>query len=142
MPRPRPRETNEEFLQRCMGDSQMIGEFPENEQRYAVCQSKLDMYGAVKTSFDFDGVLSTAKGKELAKVTEGDIYIISARQNRSGLLKVARQLNIPLSRVYATGSNKAKIEKIKELRTNESEANIHRQGNYFQIYFFKLQLST
>ena len=42
MPRPRPRETDEEFIQRCMGDSQMQSEFPENDQRYAVCQSKLD----------------------------------------------------------------------------------------------------
>jgi hypothetical protein len=138
MPRPRPRETNEEFIQRCMGDSQMIGEFPENEQRYAVCQSKLDIYGAVKTSFDFDGVLSTAKGKELAKVTEGDIYIITARQNRSGLLKVARQLNIPLSRVYATGSNKAKIEKIKDLGISKHYDNNHdviKQIENVGIYF-------
>lgn len=81
MPRPRPRETNDEFIQRCMGDSEMLSEFPEQEQRYAVCQSKLNVYAAIKTSFDFDGVLSTAKGKELVKSTEGDIYIISARQS-------------------------------------------------------------
>lgn len=115
MPRPRPRETDDEFIQRCMGDSQMLSEFPENEQRYAVCQSKLETYGAIKISFDFDGVLTTDKGKELAKSTEGDLYIISGRQNRTGMLSVARSLNIPISRVYATGSNKAKIEKIKEL---------------------------
>lgn len=115
MPRPRPRETNDEFIQRCMGDSQMQSEFPENEQRYAVCQSKLEIYAAVKISFDYDGTLSTAKGKELAKSLDGDIYIISARQSRTGMLSTARRLNIPISRVYATGSNKAKIEKIKQL---------------------------
>lgn len=115
MPRPRPRETNDEFIQRCMGDSQMQSEFPENEQRYAVCQSKLDTYGAVKISFDYDGTLSTAKGKELAKSLDGDLYIISARQSRTGMLSTARSLGIPISRVYATGSNKEKIEKIKEL---------------------------
>jgi len=115
MPRPRPRETEDEFLQRCMGDSQMQSEFPENDQRYAVCQSKLDTYGAVKISFDYDGTLSTTKGKELAKSLDGDIYIISARQSRTGMLSTARSLNIPISRVYATGSNKAKIEKIKQL---------------------------
>ena len=115
MPRPRPRETNDEFIQRCMGDSQMQSEFPENDQRYAVCQSKLDTYAAIKISFDYDGTLSTAKGKELAKSLDGDIYIISARQSRAGMLSTARSLNIPISRVYATGSNKAKIEKIKQL---------------------------
>lgn len=115
MPRPRPRETDDEFIQRCMGDSQMQSEFPENDQRYAVCQSKLDTYAAIKISFDYDGTLSTAKGKELAKSLDGDIYIISARQSRAGMLSTARSLNIPISRVYATGSNKAKIEKIKQL---------------------------
>ena len=115
MPRPRPRETDEEFIQRCMGDSQMQSEFPENDQRYAVCQSKLDTYAAIKISFDYDGTLTTAKGKELAKSLDGDIYIISARQSRAGMLSTARSLNIPISRVYATGSNKAKIEKIKQL---------------------------
>jgi len=125
MPRPRPRETNDEFIQRCMGDSQMLSEFPESEQRYVVCQSKLDTYGAVKISFDYDGTLTTDKGKELAKNTEGDIYIISARQSRTGMLSTARSLNIPISRVYAMGSNKAKIEKIKELGISKHYDNNH-----------------
>lgn len=34
MPRPRPRETNDEFIQRCMGDSEMLSEFPEAETYY------------------------------------------------------------------------------------------------------------
>lgn len=138
MPRPRPRETNEAFIQRCMGDSEMLSEYPEQDQRYAVCLSKLDMYAAIKTSFDYDGTLSTEKGKELAKATEGDLYIISARQNRSGMLKVARQLNIPISRVYATGSNKAKIEKIKELGISKHYDNNHdviKQLENIGIYF-------
>jgi hydroxymethylpyrimidine pyrophosphatase-like HAD family hydrolase len=103
----------------------MLSEFPENEQRYVVCQSKLDTYGAVKISFDYDGTLTTDKGKELAKNTEGDIYIISARQSRTGMLSTARSLNIPISRVYAMGSNKAKIEKIKELRISKHYDNNH-----------------
>lgn len=138
MPRPRPRETNDEFIQRCMGDSEMLSEFPEQDQRYAVCQSKLNVYAAIKTSFDFDGVLSTAKGKELAKSTEGDIYIISARQSRTGMLKVARSLNIPISRVIATGSNKSKIEKIKELGISKHYDNNHdviKQLENIGIYF-------
>ena len=71
-----------------------------------------------KISFDYDDTLSTAKGKEMAKraIERGDeVYIISARNNRSGLLDVADELGIPYSHVYATGSNKAKEEKVKEL---------------------------
>jgi hypothetical protein len=37
MPNKRPNESREDFLTRCMGDSEMNSEFPDNEQRYAVC---------------------------------------------------------------------------------------------------------
>ena len=71
-----------------------------------------------KVSFDYDGVLSTEKGKMKAadKIEEGyTVYIISARSSKDGMMATARELGIPSSRVYATGSNKAKVEKIKEL---------------------------
>ncbi len=71
-------------------------------------------YAASKISWDWDGVLSTAKGKERAaqQIADGaTLYIISARHSKDGLLFEG----IPDSRIYATGSNKAKIEKIKEL---------------------------
>lgn len=69
-------------------------------------------------SFDYDGVLSTENGKKLAseKIANGmDVYIISARGDKEGMMKMAETLGIPASRVFATGSNKAKIEKIKAL---------------------------
>jgi soluble P-type ATPase len=65
--------------------------------------------------------LSTAKGKELAKrlVDDGNtVYIISARGHKDNMLTTAETLGIPQSRIYATGSNKAKVEKIKELGIN------------------------
>jgi len=71
-----------------------------------------------KVSIDYDDTLSTSRGKDLAKklIAEGKIvYIISARSELTGMLQTAKDLGIPESRVYATGSNKAKIEKIKEL---------------------------
>lgn len=75
-------------------------------------------YQLEKISFDYDGVLSTDKGTELAKrlISEGnDLYIISARDVDTGMINKAKDLGIPLSRVYATGSNKNKIDKVKEL---------------------------
>ena len=71
-----------------------------------------------KVSLDYDDTLSTERGKELAKrlIAEGKVvYIISARQEVQNMLVVAKELGIPESRVYATGSNKAKVEKVKEL---------------------------
>lgn len=71
----------------------------------------------VKTSFDFDGVLTTRRGKELLNATGGDIYIITARSlgNMYQVYQVAKELRVPRSRVISTGSNQAKIDKVKEL---------------------------
>jgi len=71
-----------------------------------------------KISIDYDDTLSTERGLVLAKelISKGaTLYIISARQDKEPMLKRAEELGIPVSRVYATGSNKAKVEKIKEL---------------------------
>ena len=71
-----------------------------------------------KISFDYDGTLSTAEGKKLAQqhIGQGDIvYVISARGSKEGMMGTALFLGIPSDRVYATGSNEKKVEKIKQL---------------------------
>jgi hypothetical protein len=71
-----------------------------------------------KISFDYDSTLSTKKGTEIAKrliAENNDLYIISARHLKNGMLNKAKELGIPLNRVYATGSNANKILKIKSL---------------------------
>ena len=71
-----------------------------------------------KVSYDYDSTLSTPRGMEMAKrsIANGDtVYIISARSSKDGMLARAKELGIPESRVFATGSNKAKAEKVKEL---------------------------
>ena len=73
---------------------------------------------AKKVSYDYDGVLSTDAGKEKAKrdIASGNlVYIISARGDKETMLGTAKDLGIPADRVYATGSNKAKVEKIASL---------------------------
>jgi len=84
-------------------------------------------YAAEKVSYDYDGVLSTDKGKAAAEqdIKAGKIvYIISARQSVEGMLSTASTLGIPKGRVYATGSNKAKVEKIKSLGIK-----VHKDNN-------------
>ncbi len=74
-----------------------------------------------KVSFDYDGTLSTDAGKEIAKekIAKGiEVYIISARDNAESMYATADELGIPHENVYATGSNEAKIAKIKELNVN------------------------
>lgn len=109
-------EHKTEFLPRCI--SYVINEGKESEQAVAICNSIWEQHFAGGISFDYDETISTDRGKELAKkkIAEGNVvYIISARHDVEGMLSTADELGIPHSRVYATGSNKAKIEKIKEL---------------------------
>lgn len=82
---------------------------------------------AKKVSYDYDGVLSTSAGKEkaLRDYQMGNIvYIISARNNKTDMLNVARELHIPSDRVYATGSNREKVKKISSLNIE-----IHTDNN-------------
>lgn len=75
-------------------------------------------YAAMKVSIDYDDTLSTERGFQLAQrlLEEGvDLYIISARQDKEPMMKRADNLGIPSSKVFATGSNTAKVEKIKSL---------------------------
>jgi hypothetical protein len=110
-------EHETDFIPRCV--KYVVDEGKESEQAVAICKSIwAEHFAADKVSIDYDDTLSTSRGKDLAKklIAEGKtVYIISARQDNEGMLSVASELGIPESRVYATGSNKAKVEKIKEL---------------------------
>lgn len=72
-----------------------------------------------RVSFDYDGVLTTVLGKEKLsnEINKGnDVYIISSRSNKVDLITFASRWGIPLTKVFATGSLKGKLDKIKELR--------------------------
>ena len=108
IPQPTPQESENDFISRCMSDEKMKSEYTDEAQRYAVCASQ---FAAEKISFDWDGTGSTAKGKELIQeyLDKGaEVFIITARSSKSGI-------SFPGVEIIATGSNKAKIEKIKEL---------------------------
>ena len=108
IPQPTPKESESDFISRCMSDEKMKEEYTDETQRYAVCASQ---FAATRISFDWDGTGSTAKGKELIQeyLDKGaEVFIITARSSKSGI-------SFPGVEIIATGSNKAKIEKIKEL---------------------------
>ena len=101
---------------------------PEDEEEVGVSCIALVDYPAIemgwqafaneKVSIDYDDTLSTERGKKLAEelIAKGVIlYIISARNDKEAMLTTADKLGIPADRVFATGSNKSKVEKIKEL---------------------------
>ena len=127
IPKPNPYERMNDFMQRCMSDKKMVDEY-DNEQRAAVCRSAFEeKLAGEKVSFDFDDTLSTQKGLDLAlewKDKGADVYIISAREQKDGMLARANKAGILFSRVYATGSNEAKVKKVKDL-----EITIHYDNN-------------
>ena len=129
-------ETRDKFVSRCVSVEMNSGK--PQDQSLAICITKADQEFAAtssvtdntwsteapinvnlsKVSFDYDETLSTEKGMEMAKraIDNGDtVYIISARRDKEAMLKRADELGIPHNRVFATGSNKAKAEKVKEL---------------------------
>ena len=72
-----------------------------------------------RISYDYDGVLTKKKvQEEVRKLVESgkyDVYIISARDSKDGMISMAMNLGIRLQNVYATGSNEDKIKKVKSL---------------------------
>ena len=118
MPKPRSNELEKDYLKRCMLDHKMVSEY-DTAQRFAMCKDfyKTEMANE-KISFDYDGTFSTQKGFDMAIdfMKKGiDVYIISARDTKNGMLPRANKAKILFSKVYATGSNKNKISKVKEL---------------------------
>ena len=73
----------------------------------------------VKIGFDYDDTLTLVSTQDLVKrlISSGgnQIFIISARNNAALLYPMASKLGIPMTRVYAVGSNEKKVQKIKEL---------------------------
>lgn len=66
IPQPTPGESRDEFISRCMGDSVMNTDFPEQDQRYAVCiqQLKDEMRETVETIRDYVNRINTAKNEK------------------------------------------------------------------------------
>ena len=156
MPNPQPSESHDDYIKRCMSDQESVDSFPNEEQRYAVCESKWDeskmsafsKFKRLKlgraVSFDYDETITTSKGMTLARqwLAKGvDVYIVSARKNKEPMLNRAKELGIPSMKVFATGSNKAKIAKVQELGVeyhydnNQDVINaLGKQGKLFQKF--------
>ena len=114
-----PGEDRNEYINRCT-EYLIKNEGKQPDQAYAICNSTADEYSiGQKVSFDFDDTLNTPRGRGLAlyELQSGsDVYIISARHNKEGMYPIADELGIPHSKVFATGSNRAKLQKIKDLK--------------------------
>jgi hypothetical protein len=140
MPTPNKGESKDDYLSRCIPIVIHEGTAQTGQQAAAICHSKWNeaksnMAAQDGVSFDYDGTLSTKAGKDKAKelISQGKtVYIVSARNDKEGMLSVAKDLGIPDSRVFATGSNVEKVKKVKELGVK-----VHYDDNKDVIYDLK-----
>jgi hypothetical protein len=114
-----PGEDKKAYVSRCTAYL-IKNEGYDSDQAYAICQSESEDFAiGQKVSFDYDDTLNTPKGRGLAlqEINSGsDVYIISARPSKQGIIPLADKLGIPHDKIYATGSNQNKVRKIKNLR--------------------------
>jgi hypothetical protein len=115
-----PGEDRSDYINRCT-EYLIKNEGKQPDQAYAICNSTADEDFSIGqiVSFDYDDTLNTPRGRGLAlyELQSGsDVYIISARQNKERMYPIADELGIPHNKVFATGSNRAKIQKIKDLK--------------------------
>ena len=62
MPEPRPSETREEFISRCMGDEEARRDFPDQAQRAAFCNSQWETKSILQKAIDLiDDMLGKLK---------------------------------------------------------------------------------
>lgn len=51
MPKPTQNETQEQFIDRCMSDAEVVSDFPDNDQRLAFCHSQWEDAQKAKLAF-------------------------------------------------------------------------------------------
>lgn len=71
-----------------------------------------------KVGFDYDEILTKSRYRMIAErlINRGVlVYVVSARSSKTAMYSVTDDLSIPRNRVFAVGSNEAKIEKVKSL---------------------------
>jgi hypothetical protein len=114
-----PGEDKKAYVSRCTAYL-IKNEGYDSDQAYAICQSESEDFAkGEKVSFDYDDTLNTPKGRGLAmgEIRSGsEVYIISARGSKEGIYPIADELGIPHDRIFATGSNRLKVQKVKNLR--------------------------
>jgi len=56
LPKPSKKETEQEFVSRCMGDDMVIKEYKDQKQRVAICYSQFKMREKAKGETNWDDV--------------------------------------------------------------------------------------
>ena len=91
MPEPTPNESRKSFMSRCMADDKMVAQFPERDQRYAVCSSYADKSAQY--------ALDPEKGKRPTEVGDGMSGMIGVDDGNSGTADESTQASTRLDTI-------------------------------------------
>lgn len=78
LPRPKKNQKRDDFINKCMDNSTMLNEFPDDEQRAAVCYSRFDEKATASVSGDLSGEIvidftPLIKAKQMTRKSINDL---------------------------------------------------------------------
>jgi hypothetical protein len=117
---PNAGETKDEFIARCMGETQMVSEYPREDQRYAVCNSyydRKDKFFGDRVGFDWE-VLQTSNGLRLFKneLSRGNFPVIFIQGiPQQPVYDFLNEYRIPSSAINQYGTRYEKVDLIEKM---------------------------
>jgi HK97 family phage prohead protease len=84
LPKPGDSETHDEFIGRCMADETMNNEYPESDQRYAVCQSQWE---GRRRGHTMNVLFKGESGYEAKEVSDQELLVWFKEHTKDGIVE-------------------------------------------------------
>jgi hypothetical protein len=117
---PNAGEGKDEFIGRCMGSAEMVGEFPQTDQRYAVCQSyweRKNEFALDRVGFEWE-VLQTENGLRLFKreLAGGNIPVLFVNGiPRQAVYDFLNEYRLPSSSINQYRTQLEKVDLVEKM---------------------------
>jgi len=139
---PTSSETRDEFIGRCMGDSQMVGEFPQEDQRTAVCYSYWERRGEFsqdRIGFEWN-VLKTPQGRRMfeQELMRGLPVIFVQGYPDQELRDFIREYRIPITSInmYNNPLDKVRLVQVMGIKRHyDNNLEVRRQLGRVSVNF-------
>ena len=140
LPTRNPGETDDKFMARCMGNPTMVAEFPENDQRSAVCMRQMELSAKPAEAFtmrdDADYKLSS---KELDMVASAVGFDLKKKEEKielavpnKGMMEEAKK-GLEWRRKYGRGGTLVGVARARDIANGKDlpDETIGRMASFF-----------
>ena len=140
LPTRNPGETDDKFMARCMGNPTMVAEFPENDQRSAVCMRQMELSAKPAEAFtmrdDADYKLSS---KELDMVASAVGFDLKKKEKKielavpnKGMMEEAKK-GLEWRRKYGRGGTLVGVARARDIANGKDlpDETIGRMASFF-----------